>query len=49
MNEIEETGIVPIGRVTAGRTDRRDDDWDDEVAVIELDERFPAEALAGDM
>ena len=42
-----ETGIEAIGQVRGGRTDRRDDGWDDEFATIELDERFPEESLMG--
>jgi tRNA-Thr(GGU) m(6)t(6)A37 methyltransferase TsaA len=39
--------MVPVGRVVGGRGEVRDDDWGAERAVIELDARFEAEALAG--
>ena len=39
--------VEPIGYVRGGRTDRRDDGWDAEAATIEIDDRFPADSLAG--
>jgi tRNA-Thr(GGU) m(6)t(6)A37 methyltransferase TsaA len=39
--------LEPIGYLVGGRTDIADDDWGDVPAVIELDARFAAEALAG--
>ena len=40
--------IVPIGFVRGGRAEARDDDWDREQAVIELDSgQFQPDALAG--
>jgi tRNA-Thr(GGU) m(6)t(6)A37 methyltransferase TsaA len=40
--------LEPIGRVRGGRDEPRDDNWDGERAVIELDPaRFAPEALAG--
>jgi len=39
--------LEPIGRVVGGRADLIDDDWGDIQAVIELDSRFDADALAG--
>ena len=39
--------LEPIGRVVGGRADVIDDDWSDIRAVIELDSRFDADALAG--
>jgi tRNA-Thr(GGU) m(6)t(6)A37 methyltransferase TsaA len=47
MSRAEESGIVAIGAVVGGRTDRRDDGWDREEATIELDERFDPAAIAG--
>jgi tRNA (Thr-GGU) A37 N-methylase len=47
MSRAEESGIIAIGTVVGGRTDRRDDGWDREEATIELDERFDPAALAG--
>lgn len=42
-----ETGIEPIGYVVGSRAQRRDDDWDAEVSVIRLADRFDREATAG--
>jgi tRNA-Thr(GGU) m(6)t(6)A37 methyltransferase TsaA len=39
--------IKPIGRVEGGRIAPDDDHWDNEQAVIVLDDRFGPEALAG--
>lgn len=39
--------IDPIGHVRGGRAEPVDDDWGDSRAIIELDTRFGAEALAG--
>jgi tRNA-Thr(GGU) m(6)t(6)A37 methyltransferase TsaA len=39
--------LEPIGTVVGGRTEPIDDDWGGVEATIELDERFPADALAG--
>jgi tRNA-Thr(GGU) m(6)t(6)A37 methyltransferase TsaA len=40
--------LTPIGYVRGGRVEARDDDWDREQAVIELDSgQFQADALAG--
>ncbi len=40
--------IAPIGYVRGGRVEARDDDWEHEQAVIELDgAQFQADALAG--
>jgi len=39
--------LQPIGVVHCTRSDVRDDDWDREQAVVELDARFGPEALAG--
>jgi tRNA-Thr(GGU) m(6)t(6)A37 methyltransferase TsaA len=39
--------LEPIGKVVGGRVDVIDDDWGDVIAVIELDARFDADALAG--
>ncbi|MEP9359440.1 SAM-dependent methyltransferase [Sphingomonas sp. KR3-1] len=39
--------LEPVGFVRGGRAEVRDDDWDRERAVIELDARFGPEALAG--
>lgn len=39
--------LEPIGRVRSTRAELRDDDWDQETAVVELDQRFEASALAG--
>jgi tRNA-Thr(GGU) m(6)t(6)A37 methyltransferase TsaA len=40
-------GIQPIGIVEGGRSDRRDDGWDRELATIRLSERFGVESLTG--
>ncbi|MEV6203407.1 SAM-dependent methyltransferase [Streptomyces sp. NPDC051771] len=37
----------PVGRVVGGRADVLDDEWGGVAAVIRLDERFGADALAG--
>lgn len=37
----------PIGWVRGGRTEPLDDGWDRETAVIELEDCFPPESLAG--
>ena len=42
-----EQGIEPIGFVSGGRTDRRDDGWDREFATITLTDRFTPESLLG--
>jgi tRNA (adenine37-N6)-methyltransferase len=42
-----EHGIEAIGHVVGGRASRLDDDWDNEVAVIRLADRFGPESLAG--
>ena len=42
-----ETGIEPIGYVVGSRAQRRDDDWDEEVSVIRLADRFGREATVG--
>jgi len=39
--------LEPIGKVVGGRVDVIDDDWGDVIAVIELDARFDADAMAG--
>lgn len=39
--------VTPIAFVRGGRHDTTDDDWGEVVAEIVLDERFPANALAG--
>lgn len=39
--------LEPIALVRGGRTEPLDDHWGDVQATIVLDERFPAEALAG--
>jgi hypothetical protein len=39
-------GVLAIGRVEGGRAEPFDDDWGDVEAVIRLDDRFGAEALA---
>lgn len=39
--------LVPIGTVRGGRSEPIDDDWGDVVCRIVLDERWPADALAG--
>jgi tRNA (adenine37-N6)-methyltransferase len=39
--------VTPIGYVRAPRTEARDDYWGSVASVIEIDERFPIEALAG--
>ncbi|MER8035409.1 SAM-dependent methyltransferase [Streptomyces hydrogenans] len=38
---------LPVGRVVGGRAEVRDDEWGGVAAVIRLDERFGADALAG--
>src|SRR3954468_22004696 len=43
----DEIVLRPIGMVIGGRTEPTDDDWGAERAAIELDERFPVDALAG--
>ena len=47
MSRSDESGIVAIGAVVGGRTDRRVDGWDREEAASELDERFEPAAIAG--
>lgn len=42
-----ETGIEPIGHVVGSRTQRHDENWDEEVSVIRLAERFDRESTAG--
>jgi tRNA-Thr(GGU) m(6)t(6)A37 methyltransferase TsaA len=37
----------PVGVVTGGRTEPIDDDWGGVEATIAVDDRFPADALAG--
>lgn len=37
----------PVAAVRGGRVEAIDDDWGDVEATIELDERFPPDALAG--
>ncbi|HTQ46506.1 MAG TPA: SAM-dependent methyltransferase [Polyangiaceae bacterium] len=39
--------VVPVARVRGGRSAPTDDRWDAERCVLELDERFGAESLAG--
>jgi tRNA-Thr(GGU) m(6)t(6)A37 methyltransferase TsaA len=39
--------VAPIGRVRAPRTEARDDFWGAVTSTIEIDARFPPEALAG--
>jgi tRNA-Thr(GGU) m(6)t(6)A37 methyltransferase TsaA len=39
--------MEPIGTVRSTRTNVVDDDWDRETALVELDARFGADALAG--
>jgi len=39
--------VAPIGWVRAPRTEARDDYWGAVTSTIEIDERFPPEALAG--
>ncbi len=39
--------LSPIGTVRGGRTEPVDDDWGPVEATIELDARFPPDALAG--
>lgn len=43
----DEIVVRPIGRVRGGRVEVIDDDWGTVTATIELDERFPDDALAG--
>lgn len=43
----DEFVVRPIGRVDGGRDEVRDDEWGAVEAAIVLDERFPADALAG--
>lgn len=46
--ETETVELVPIGVVHSPRTEKRDDNWGDVVAKIELDgSRFDADALVG--
>jgi hypothetical protein len=40
-------GIVPIGFVRGGRAEPIDDDWGEMTSRIVLDDRWPADALAG--
>ena len=47
IGDVMEHGIEPIGYVTAGRTDRRDDGWDREFATITLSDRFTPDSLLG--
>ena len=47
MNDKRQDGIETIGVVRSSRTQRGDDDWDEEVSRIELDSRFGPDALAG--
>ena len=37
----------PVAVVVGGRQDAVDDDWGDVTAIVRLDERFPADAVAG--
>ena len=37
----------PVAVVVGGRQDVVDDDWGDVTAIVRLDERFPADAVAG--
>lgn len=39
--------LKPIGHIRSTRTEALDDDWDAEVACIELNDTFGTEALAG--
>jgi tRNA (adenine37-N6)-methyltransferase len=39
--------MIPVATVHGGRDEAIDDDWGDVEATIELDERFPADALDG--
>src|SRR3954454_4573226 len=43
----DEVVLYPVGVVVGGRTEPIDDDWGDVRAAIQLDDRFPADALAG--
>ena len=43
----DDATLRPIGRVVGGRTEPIDDEWGDVEATIVLDDRFPADALAG--
>ena len=45
--ETDELGIRPIGHGEGGRSNRRDDGWDRELATIRLSERFGVESLTG--
>jgi len=39
--------MVPVARVRGGRTDPTDDGWGDELCILELEERFSTESIAG--
>lgn len=39
--------LEPVGYVRGGRTEAIDDDWGDVKAAIEIDRRFPQDAIAG--
>jgi len=39
--------LEPVATVRGGRGEAVDDDWDHEMAVVELDPRFDSDALAG--
>lgn len=39
--------LEPIGYVRGGRTEVINDDWGDVKAAIEMDRRFPSDAIAG--
>jgi tRNA-Thr(GGU) m(6)t(6)A37 methyltransferase TsaA len=47
MRGMETFTVTPIGYVHGGRAEPRDDDWNKEVATIELADGFTADALAG--
>ncbi len=47
MPSNDQISVRPIGFVRGGRLEAVDDAWGTVEAVIELDERFPEEALAG--
>lgn len=42
-----EITLEPVGVVVGGRTDPTDDHWGDERCVLELDERFGPDSIAG--
>jgi tRNA-Thr(GGU) m(6)t(6)A37 methyltransferase TsaA len=46
-SDLEAQDMTPIGRVRTHRSTTRDDFWGDVTSTIEIDARFPLEALAG--